>query len=160
MTIYETDTFRTMQYQSATTGWTQLWNMPWGVIGRAATTGDLGPFGATADCGATLPLALIGGRIIKVTAEATFTSNVAGDSVVLSITDASNAVLGQATLVTATSLQLTTTAIAYHTPPGGAYITRCALGDPAAPATCTTTPPRQTLDESSLKTWVRPGTRR
>jgi hypothetical protein len=32
MTIYETDTNRLMEYQTATTLWTPPWNMPWGVV--------------------------------------------------------------------------------------------------------------------------------
>lgn len=36
MNIYEADTFRHLVYQSATTGWTQPWNMPWGFVAAPA----------------------------------------------------------------------------------------------------------------------------
>lgn len=48
MLIYETDTFRIMQYQSATTGWTPPWNEAWGDIGEASITADASSITGTA----------------------------------------------------------------------------------------------------------------
>jgi hypothetical protein len=36
--IYETDTDKLLQYQTATTGWTPPWNLPWGVVGTGSNT--------------------------------------------------------------------------------------------------------------------------
>lgn len=35
--IYETDTYKFLEYQTATTGWTPPWNLPWGTMGYVAT---------------------------------------------------------------------------------------------------------------------------
>ena len=35
MSIFETDTSKLLQYQSATTGWTPPWNIPWGIFAMA-----------------------------------------------------------------------------------------------------------------------------
>lgn len=42
MTIYETDTRKVLEYQTATTTWTPPWNSPWGYVGAVTGTAQTG----------------------------------------------------------------------------------------------------------------------
>jgi hypothetical protein len=96
--IYETDTDRLLTYTTAGTGWVQPWNMPWGRIGHAASSGtDFTGWSGTSYVdvtGVTLSFTAVANRYYVAKSKAgiyfTTTTGVAGARVV----DGAGSVLG------------------------------------------------------------------
>lgn len=71
--------------------------LPWGYIGRATRTSNVGPFSAVTDLtDLSLTWTAVTGRRVRIRAWALFTGTSAGDDATLFITDGSNVVQQQA----------------------------------------------------------------
>lgn len=86
MTIYETDTDRQLIYTTATTGWRQPWNMPWGYITYASSIATTSGITTDADV-LTVTFTAVPQRRYKMTYSALALLNTSSASVFGKITD-------------------------------------------------------------------------
>lgn len=84
--IFETDTYKLLQYTTATTGWVQPWNMPWGIVGYVSSDTTQGSITTETDLTfATITATYVANRRIRFTFIARFQSTVGGDQVAIRI---------------------------------------------------------------------------
>lgn len=98
MRIYETDTFATLVWTTATTGWRPPWNMPWGRVASTKITAVAGGYtGTVVDVtGLSVSVNFVAGRRYRIQIQSEVSSSVVADVGVMQLTDSSNTQLGRA----------------------------------------------------------------
>ena len=93
MAIFETDTYKLLQYTTATTLWVPPWNLPWGYIGQVQLAADTGSIAATADVtGLTVTWTTVQNRRYRTVLDVQGNDGASSD-IGYAITDGSNTVL-------------------------------------------------------------------
>lgn len=93
MFIYETDTYKLLQYTTTTTLWVPPWNLPWGYIGQVQLSADLGAIAATNDLtGLTVTWTTVQNRRYRTHLDVQANDGASAD-IGVAITDGSNTVL-------------------------------------------------------------------
>jgi len=94
--IYESDTYKTLQYVGASMTWKQRWNMPWGVVGRAKVTANQTGITTITDLtGLSVTWTAVANRVYRIWVSAENQGSVVNDQVSMYITDSSNVVKHQ-----------------------------------------------------------------
>ena len=95
MTIFETDTNRVMQYQSAVTGWTGLWYTAWGRVASVSGNAASGVATLIADTGYACTWVAVANRRYRVWFHAVALGTVAGDLLTTFLSTAANVVVAE-----------------------------------------------------------------
>jgi len=97
MVIYETDTDKLLAYTTATTGWVQPWNMPWGCVAVATSTTKTTSIGSSyvSLSGLSVTWTAVANRRYKVTGYADISSGTSACIARLAIADGSDTVKAQ-----------------------------------------------------------------
>jgi hypothetical protein len=105
--LFETDTGKFLQYQSATTGWTPPWNSDFGNMGSGSTPTTQSGITTIADLTSlTVTFTAIANRRYKVTGNLHLSNTTATDGCVLTLADGSNAVKNTWVVDSATANQV------------------------------------------------------
>ena len=95
-TIFETDTKELLQYYSAAGVWRRPWNMPWGIVGSGTATANQGGIGLVTDLtGLSVTWTAVANRRYRAIWHCEVATGVAGDLVIIYLTDAANVAIAR-----------------------------------------------------------------